>query len=73
MIYDPTILVECDYCKDTIEVTPTYVYSTVDGQGGHYDTSDGALEHLIEEHGWMIYEDDCVFCCEDCEKAFGEA
>lgn len=65
MIFDPTIEVTCDVCKDAILIEPSYVYSNRSGSSGYYDCDDAAIEKKLVARGWII-KDDKQFCSEDC-------
>jgi hypothetical protein len=71
MIHEPTIIVECDFCQDTVEVQPEYKYRDYSGKNGEYDCSDSAIEEDVISLGWMVTEDDkhkCDSCIEHGDK-----
>lgn len=57
MIHEVKILVTCDgkHCRDKVEVTPDYTYSSYSGNSGSYDTDDSSIEEkLVADHGWVV-------------------
>jgi len=67
MINEPTIVVECDRCSETIEVSPEFRYRDYSGENGYYDCSDKAIVRLLKEDGW-IGNEDRQYCNVDCKK-----
>ena len=66
MIYDATVEVCCDMCRDAIDVEPAYVFNNYSGNSGHYDTRESAIEDiLVEQHEWIV-TDGQHYCCQEC-------
>ena len=84
MIHDAKIEVTCDNddCNESVDVSPPYVYRTLRGDDGCYDTSDDTIKRELKSaHGWEVrerysarYETRTLhFCCEECAAAtFGD-
>lgn len=66
-IHDATVEVTCDGCSSAITLSPEFVYPNYSGKGGHYDTSDEALEEKLTREGWEAKGG--KHYCEDCKSA----
>ena len=70
MQYDPTLIIECDNCGDTIEIEMDFVYQDYSGERGYYDHKDSVVSNLHSED-WIVDQDgdeDKHFCCKECEN-----
>ncbi len=58
MIHDATVEVTCDgeHCQENVRVEPEYVYMNFAGGGGHYDTSDSAIEKRLPREDWLVID-----------------
>ena len=65
--FDPQVEVICDECDAEESWQPDYVYMSISGAGGHYDTSDSAFKKWCAEKSWT--EDGDKTYCEDCTNA----
>lgn len=63
MIHDAKVEATCDEdgCHESVQLEPKYVYASMSGAGGHYDTSERALNSLLENEGWTVV-DDKTYC-----------
>jgi hypothetical protein len=66
VIHDAIIPVYCDGadCGEHFNIDPDYCYPDFSGKGGHYDTSDAALDKKIKAENWEIRGD--KHYCPDC-------
>lgn len=72
MIHDATVEVTCDGngCRESIVVSPEYVYNDYSGKSGHYDTKDRSLHKLIKAEGWTVVDEQTF--CESCGESDDE-
>jgi len=68
MIYDAKVEVTCDgeNCLSHEMVQPEYVYRSMSGSGGHYDTTDSAIEKKLEHDYRWVVRDGKHYCCPEC-------
>lgn len=70
MRFDATVEVVCDECGAAEVWEPQYVYASLAGTGGHYDTSDSAFTKWCASNKWT--EDGDKTFCEDCSEEMAE-
>lgn len=64
MRFDPQIEVVCDECGSHDYWCPDYVYHSMSGKSGQYDTSDAAFADWCGGEGWT--QDGEKTFCPDC-------
>lgn len=68
MIHDAKIEITCDGngCAESIEVTPAVTHRSYADEDGEYDTSERAINRLVELEGWSADGDQHL--CETCQE-----
>ena len=67
MRFDATVEVVCDECGETEFWEPNFVYLSITGNGGHYDTSQSAFDKWLSTNGWTEEKDKKTYCS-DCSQ-----
>jgi hypothetical protein len=73
MIFDPKIEVTCDAvgCDSNEFYEPKYVYHSMSGKSGQYDTNDTKVETWLKKQGWVV-RDGKHYCCQECADSAAE-
>lgn len=71
MIRDANVPVSCDKCYVEIQITPPFVYGSLSGSDGRYDTKDETIVALLPPVGWA--EIDGKHYCDGCAEDMREA
>ena len=67
MIEEPTVVVECDHCGETIEVKPEYRYRSYSPDSGYFNCSEKAIVALLKNEDWIANEDR-QYCSQKCKE-----
>lgn len=74
MIYEPTIVYECEECAHTETLTMEYVFTDYSGNNGYWteegtSSTDSHLEILEKDYQWVVNSrednDDVILFCDD--------
>ena len=56
MIHDAKVEVTCDgeRCTESILIDLPYVYTSLSGSGGHYDSKKETINEAVRREGWIV-------------------